>query len=99
VNGRAHLTTAHDVLSLWDGELRQPKLAIGIDVEEAFIHCAKAFRRGRVWDTEAWDEIDAAGTPDGVDMIRSHLGVDADPTELREQFSAGYEADLAEDLP
>jgi len=29
-------------------------LGIGIDVEECFIHCAKAFKRSGLWDPNTW---------------------------------------------
>ena len=47
VNGRAFLTRDPGVLELFTGESKQPKLAIGIEVEEVFLHCAKAFKRSQ----------------------------------------------------
>ena len=97
IDGRAVVTTDPAVLDLWDDELRRPKVAVGIEVDAAFIHCAKAFRRGRVWDPAAWVEL--AGAPDGCDLIVSHLGLEQSPTELRASFEQGYEKGLAEDRP
>src|SRR2546426_844533 len=46
VNGTAALTTDPGVLDACSlGELR-PRLAIGVVVRDAYIHCAKALRRG-----------------------------------------------------
>ena len=97
VNGRAVLTTAADVLDLFAGELRRPKLAIGIEIEQAYVHCAKAFRRGRVWDAASWAEY--ADAPDGFDILSCQLSLSGDLAELRARFEAGYAADLAADLP
>ena len=33
---------------------RRPKLAIGVEVRECFLHCAKAFRRSGLWDSTRW---------------------------------------------
>jgi PPOX class probable FMN-dependent enzyme len=97
IDGPAAVTTDPAVLGLWDDELRRPKAAIGIEVDNAFIHCAKSFRRGRVWDPASWTEL--AGAPDGCDLIVSHLGLEQSPAELRASFEQGYEKGLAEDLP
>jgi hypothetical protein len=41
---------------------KAPKLAIGVAVEEAFFHCAKAFRRARLWDPGAVQDRKAMPT-------------------------------------
>jgi PPOX class probable FMN-dependent enzyme len=97
VDGLASVTTDPSVLSLWEGELRQPKVAVGIEVEAAFIHCAKAFRRGRVWDPVSWSDYE--GAPDGCDLIVSQMQLDKSPAEMRAGFEEGYRQGLAEDLP
>ena len=33
---------------------REPLLALVVEVEEAFMHCAKAFIRSRLWDPDQW---------------------------------------------
>ena len=97
IDGAASVTTDPEVLDLWDDELRRPKVAIGIEVHAAFIHCAKAFRRGHVWDPASWPA--EGGAPDGCDLIVSHLQLSQTPAELREGFEEGYRRSLAEDLP
>ncbi len=60
VNGKAWLTRDPRLL---DGMLVQgkpPKLAIGVEVEECFMHCAKAFKRSRLWQAEGWPNATAA---------------------------------------
>ena len=54
IDGPARLTTDPEILDLWSDELRTPKVAVVIDVDSVFMHCAKAFRRGSVWDPESW---------------------------------------------
>jgi len=50
VNGKARLTRDPALLESMEVNGRQPKLAILVQVEEAFLHCAKAFRRSKLWD-------------------------------------------------
>jgi len=50
VNGRAELSRDSDLLASMTVEGKPPKLAIVVHVEEAFLHCAKALKRSRLWD-------------------------------------------------
>ena len=92
VEGTACLTTDPEVLALWDDELRRPKVAIGIRVRTVYIHCAKSFRRGRVWDPQSWAEL--AGAPDICDVIIEQVGMDASPEVVRNALEQGYAFDL-----
>ena len=56
VNGRARLSVAPELLEPMSVNGRRPKLAIVVDVNEVFLHCAKAFRRSRLWDPDARQE-------------------------------------------
>jgi PPOX class probable FMN-dependent enzyme len=53
VNGRGRVTRDPGLLldSAVDG--KPPKFAVLVTVHEAFFHCAKAFRRSRLWDPNA----------------------------------------------
>jgi uncharacterized protein len=50
VNGAATLVSDPELLTSMAVNERAPKLAIVIKVREAFLHCAKAFRRSKLWD-------------------------------------------------
>ena len=50
------ITRDPDVLAACAVKDRAPTAAIGVEVVEAFVHCAKAFRRGGVWDPKAWPD-------------------------------------------
>ena len=95
VDGRAWITVDPGVLELWDAELARPKTAIGVEVHHAFIHCAKSFRRGRVWDASSWVEL--TGAPDACELLISHIGLEAEPAEVRASLEEGYARDLAEE--
>jgi PPOX class probable FMN-dependent enzyme len=59
VNGRAWITRDRALLSACTAGGKTPILAIGVEVEECFMHCAKAFLRSRLWSTEQWPAADA----------------------------------------
>ena len=50
VNGQASLVTDPDLLASMAVGERLPTVAIVVRVREVFMHCAKAFRRSRLWD-------------------------------------------------
>lgn len=50
VNGRARVTDDGPLRASMAVGGREPRLAIVVTVEEAYIHCAKAFRRSALWD-------------------------------------------------
>jgi PPOX class probable FMN-dependent enzyme len=97
VNGAAWVTTDSSVLDLWTDELRRPSTAIVIRTDEVFMHCAKAFRRGRVWDPASWDDL--ADAPDGLDVLNAQGLVAANDAATRAFLEQGYADDLAADAP
>jgi hypothetical protein len=58
IDGRAHLVDDDDVLDLFADELRRPTLAIVVEIDEVFTHCAKALRRGGLWEPRTWPTLD-----------------------------------------
>lgn len=54
VNGHACLTRDPALLKQAVVQGKQPALAIGVEVEECFLHCAKALKRSRLWQAETW---------------------------------------------
>jgi uncharacterized protein len=97
VNGPAWVTTDGPTLDVWNDELRRPTTAIVVRVDEVFMHCAKAFRRGRVWDPASWDEL--ADAPDGLDVLTAQGLVAANDAATREYLEREYASDLAADRP
>ena len=47
-----------------------PEIALLVHVEEAFIHCGKSLKRGRVWDPEA--RIDRSAYPKMGEVMFDH---------------------------
>jgi PPOX class probable FMN-dependent enzyme len=92
VNGRAWLVTDDDLLDGFTAELRRPKAAIGVEVVDAFVHCAKSFRRGRVWDPASWAP-DVA--PSAAELLTCHIDLDATPEQVAADLEVAYARDLA----
>ncbi len=91
INGTACLTTAPDVLEAVSFPGVRATAALGIDVDEVFLHCAKAFRRSKLWDPESWPAAEDRPSPGA--MFKAHAGI----TEATaEQIEASLEADYAE---
>lgn len=55
VNGRAKIVTDGPFFDRMVVRSHRPELALLIEVEEAFFHCAKAFARSKTWKPESWD--------------------------------------------
>lgn len=54
VNGRARLVSDADFFDAMVVDGHRPVLALVVEVEEVFFHCAKAFLRSRLWRPETW---------------------------------------------
>jgi PPOX class probable FMN-dependent enzyme len=89
VNGRACLTRDPEVLEAVALDGAPPSLAFGMQVEVAFLHCAKALLRSQLWKPESW--LDLEGLPSSAAMLRDHVanGVTLEGVEaaLRESYA------------
>ncbi|MHB1138311.1 MAG: MSMEG_1061 family FMN-dependent PPOX-type flavoprotein [Microthrixaceae bacterium] len=94
INGRGSLTTDPAVLDLCTIDGARPGVALGVDVEEVFLHCAKALRRSGLWDPERWP--DAEGRPTAGEIFKAHLGLDIDAALIDADLEQGYEVSMWE---
>ena len=91
VNGTAVLSRSAEDIALCTGERRTPKLVIRISVEAAYLHCAKAFLRSRLWDPSA--RVDRGSLPSAGRMISDQTGIVV-ADETREAMERRYAPDL-----
>ena len=91
VNGSAELSRAVEDISMCTDERRTPKLVIRVVVEAAYLHCAKAFMRSRLWSPES--RIDRGTMPTLGRMISDQTGIVVAP-ETQEEMAKRYAADL-----
>jgi PPOX class probable FMN-dependent enzyme len=54
VQGRARLVRDPDLLDRMVVQGSRPLLALVVEIESVFYHCAKAFMRSALWDPETW---------------------------------------------
>lgn len=71
VNGRAWIVRDADLLARCEARGKVPPLGLGVEVEEAFIHCAKAFKRSGLWAPAAWPDLSGLATP--AQMLFDHI--------------------------
>ncbi|WP_227874318.1 pyridoxamine 5'-phosphate oxidase family protein [Tumebacillus algifaecis] len=71
INGRACIVRDEALLSGMAVQDRVPQLAIGVEVEECFVHCAKAFKRSQLWNPSTW--ADKASLPSPAKMLAAHV--------------------------
>lgn len=70
INGTASITTDPDLLGTMEANGHVPEIALVVHLKEAFLHCGKALKRGRVWDAEA--QIDRSTYPKMGEVIFDH---------------------------
>ena len=56
VNGRAWIVEDDAILDAMVMKGKRPPFAIGVEVEQAFMHCPKAFIRSGLWQHETWPD-------------------------------------------
>lgn len=59
INGRAWITTDPELLARSVAQGRTPQLAIGVEVEQCFLHCPKSFIRSKLWSHAEWPAPEA----------------------------------------
>jgi PPOX class probable FMN-dependent enzyme len=88
VNGRASIVDDPALLAPMALNGKTPKLAIRIDVTDAFIHCGRALKRARLWDPKG--VIDRKSFPSMAQMAHDHRRRDASVAELEAFFAEFY---------
>ena len=72
VNGVAELRTDPALAQRFQISRRPPSIVLRITVRQAYLHCAKALMRSRLWDPDA--RIDRTELPTMGEMMRDHAG-------------------------
>ena len=87
VNGIATLRTDDALVDLCTSERRRPPLVIAVTVQEAYLHCAKALMRSKLWDTSAQQARTVL--PSMNQMLKDQIGLEGKPESdatMRERF-------------
>ncbi|MGY0555052.1 pyridoxamine 5'-phosphate oxidase family protein [Vreelandella sp. 2A-K22] len=91
INGAAHVSVDEEKRQLFASEKRAPKVVIEVTVEEAYLHCAKAFMRSKLWADESRRERSVL--PTMGQMIHEQIGRSGSP-ESQEEMLARYAQDI-----
>ncbi|MCF6137793.1 pyridoxamine 5'-phosphate oxidase family protein [Pseudalkalibacillus berkeleyi] len=73
VNGQAVITEDEQILNEMQVNGKAPILGTIVKVDECFIHCAKAFKRSKLWDSKTW--LDQAERPNPAKMLHAHVNL------------------------
>lgn len=91
VNGDAKIIDDEEELARFEFRRHVPKAAICVTVKEAFLHCAKALKRSKLWDEEA--KIERQSFTRAGDILSDHVkgGMSGDEVEayLQEHYRTG----------
>lgn len=91
VNGEASLSTDPDLLAGFAAQDRAPRLVIRVRVTEAYLHCAKALMRSKLWSPQTM--VARSVLPSMGQMLSDQIG-DGLPVESQEAMLARYRAEL-----
>ncbi|MGG1674473.1 pyridoxamine 5'-phosphate oxidase family protein [Neobacillus sp. NRS-1170] len=89
INGKACLVKDNDLLEKMAVNGKRPLLGIGVEVEECFIHCAKAILRSGLWKPEIWK--DKALLPRAAKILAEHANIEGvSVDEIEASLIEGY---------
>ena len=94
VNGVAWLRDEAAYLERFDGERQRPKLVVEVAVHEAYLHCAKALMRSRLWNEQA--QVERSVLPTLNQMIHDQIGQQAAP-ESQADMVARYQQQILQE--
>lgn len=89
INGSAQLVTDDWLLNDLSVKGKPAQLAIAVNVEESFFHCAKCVVRSNLWDAGAWEDASELASLGAVMRDQLKLEVTAEAIE------AGLNRDIA----
>ncbi len=73
INGTAEIRVDEDLRRASAVEGKLPTSVLRISVREAYLHCAKAFMRSRLWDPEA--QVERSVLPTLGQMLKDQIGL------------------------
>jgi PPOX class probable FMN-dependent enzyme len=85
INGSARILADADYFDAMAVKGKRPILALEIDVEEVFFHCAKAFLRSDTWDPSTWDPTAVPSVAQLAKAIKKDMSME----ELEKYYSEG----------
>ncbi|NQW02333.1 MAG: pyridoxamine 5'-phosphate oxidase family protein [Rhodospirillales bacterium] len=91
INGEAEIRDDQALIELFDGHSRPPKTVLVVHVKEAYLHCAKALMRSKLWEEDF--KIPRDQLPTAGEMINDQSNTTA-PLETQEEMETRYRDQL-----
>jgi PPOX class probable FMN-dependent enzyme len=89
VNGPAVISTDPELIdATMVAQGRRPATVVVVEAREVFIHCAKAFKRGAIWDPASWPQLDGLASP--AQMLRDHTDNGRTVDEVQASIDESY---------
>lgn len=89
INGRAMVSTDPALLNQLKVQDRAPRVAIVVQIDEIFLHCAKAFRRSKLWDPAELQ--DRSELPTLLNIIQEQITGEPTDAETSRELDAKIE--------
>ncbi|WP_188187028.1 pyridoxamine 5'-phosphate oxidase family protein [Nonomuraea sp. SYSU D8015] len=90
VNGRARLVREAPFFDEMIVKGHRPQIALVVEIEQIFFHCAKAFMRSSLWKPDTWgDEL-----PSHARLVKEVQKVEASIEQLESYYSEAYTKQL-----
>ena len=71
INGTAEISTAPELLGRWTVNERHPRSVLKVNVTEAYLHCAKALLRSKLWEEDY--KVDRDALPSYAQMLKDQV--------------------------
>jgi PPOX class probable FMN-dependent enzyme len=88
VNGTARISANAGLRERLAVDGRLPASVIVVSVRAAYMHCAKAFMRSRLWDPESWPDRNTLPTLGQI--LRDQLALDQPADDTDRRLADGY---------
>ena len=91
VNGGARLSDDAELLRAFAHDRHPPRIVVEVSVEEAYLHCAKALMRSKLWSPD--NRIDRGRFPSMGQMIKEQSG-STEPVESQDEAVARWRSEI-----
>ena len=92
IRGRALLVRDLDLRQSMEMKGVVPDLALVVNIDEVFFHCAKCVIRSGLWDFQEWASVDGMGTL--ADALIDQVGLEEDVQVVHAQLEDSYDKNL-----
>jgi len=93
INGTAEISTAPELVGRWTVNERHPRSVLKVSVTEAYLHCAKALLRSKLWEDDY--KVDRDALPSYAQMLKDQVpSMRETASELEQVIAKSYATTL-----